>query len=650
MKPYESPPELAAHEGPVLRRTRDLAALKDLSLPETCELADELRQYLIELTNLTGGHLGVNLGAVELNLATYRVFDSPKDVIIWAGHETYSQKLFTGRRSQIATLRQPGGLSGFTEPRESEHDWTCNTHVSIGLSYGAGAAHARDCSGADHHVVVCCGDGSLTGGMALEALVNIGYRGTRLVILLNDNGRSYAPTTSRLSLRIEELAGDPAYVAATTGESPAACQAAASGSRVPAARVLGDQRDVDVAAFFETLGIRYLGAVDGHDIGAVESSLREAATVEGPVLIHALTEKGHGYAPARADGEKRFHDVKPSRKSTAPTPDASANSVPSNGQGLSAAQAETTFTDVFGSELQAIARDDPSVYAIVAAMPGSTGLIPFAREFPRRFVDAGIAEQHAVGLAAGMAMKGLRPFVAIFSTFLMRAFDQINLDVGLLELPVVFCVDRAGITGSDGPSHHGVLDVSLTTRVPGVTVFAPSSACELRAMMRTALTLGGPSVIRFPKAVAAPGSDTELGDGLDARQVYAAGNDVAIIATGRLVEPALQAGRDLANEGMGITVWDARLVAPLDAEMIQAVASASLVVTVEEGMVPGGLESEVVHALRAYVHRGRPYVVGLGTPRAWIPQGNPVKILAELGLDSGGISSSIKSAFQALTI
>jgi 1-deoxy-D-xylulose-5-phosphate synthase len=649
VKPYESPPELAAHEGPVLNRTPDLAALKGLSLPETRELADELRRYLIALTSLTGGHLGVNLGAVELNLATYRVFDSPKDVIIWAGHETYCQKLFTMRRSQIATLRQPGGLSGFSEPRESDHDWTCNTHVSIGLSYGAGVALARDCLGADYHVVACCGDGALTGGMALEALVNIGYRGTRVVILLNDNGRSYAPTTSRLSLRIDELAGDPTYMAATGGNI-AARQAAASGSRVPAARVLGDKREVDVAAFFEALGIRYLGVVDGHDIAAIESSLREATSVEGPVLIHALTEKGRGYPPARADDEKRLHDVTPSRQSVAAIPNVPANSVASDGQGVSVRRAEMTFTDVFGSELKAMARDDPSVYAIVAAMPGSTGLLPFAREFPNRFVDAGIAEQHAVGLAAGIALRGLRPFVAIFSTFLMRAFDQINLDVGLLELPVVFCVDRAGITGSDGPSHNGVLDVSLVTKVPGITVFTPSSARELRAMMRTAITLSGPSVIRFPKAVAPHGSDTDLGSGLEARQVYAAGNDVAVIATGRLVEPALQAGRNLANEGIGVTVWDARVVAPLDAEMIQAAASASVVVTVEEGMVPGGLESEVAHALRAYWHHGRSDVVGLGTPRAWIPQGKPATILAELGLDAVGISSSIKSALLASTV
>jgi 1-deoxy-D-xylulose-5-phosphate synthase len=630
VKPYESPPELLEHEGPVLRRTRDLAGLKALSLAETRELADELRRYLIALTGITGGHLGVNLGAVELNLAAYRVFDSPDDMIIWAGHETYCQKLFTGRRSEITTLRQPGGLSGFTEPRESEHDWTCNTHVSIGLSYGAGAAHARDLVGADQHVVVCCGDGALTGGMALEALVNIGYRGTRVIILFNDNGRSYAPTTSRLSLQIKELTGDPTYVAATAGDSPAACRAGASGSLAPAARVLRDKRQVDIAAFFETLGIRYLDLVDGHDVAAVESGLREAKDVDGPVLIHALTEKGHGYKPARADDEKRFHDVKPTGPSLPAAP----------------GPAKPAFTDVFGSELRAIARDDPSVYAIVAGMPGSTGLLPFAREFPRRFVDAGIAEQHAVGLAAGMAMRGLRPFVAVFSTFLMRAFDQINLDVGLLELPVVFCVDRAGITGSDGPSHHGVLDLSLATKVPGMTVFAPSSALELRTMMRTALTLTGPSMIRFPKAVAPAGSEAEVGVGLHARQVYEAGSDVAIIATGRLLERAVQAGRELADQGIGVTVWDARLVTPLDVEMTRAAAGASLVVTVEEGMVPGGLESEVVHALRSCCPDGHPQVVGLGTPRAWIPQGNPDAILADLGLDAVGIASSIKSAFQ----
>ena len=434
------------------------ADLRGLDATALDRLADELRETIVESVAANGGHLGSNLGAVELTLALHRVFDSPHDLIVWdTGHQAYAHKLVTGRREGFARLRHSGGVSGYPSRSESEHDVIENSHASASLSYAYGLAVGRDAGGSDRHVVAVIGDGALTGGMAYEALNNLGCSGRRVIVVVNDNARSYAPTVSRL------VAG----------------------------------RDGDAARFFAALGFDYAGPVDGHDIPATEHALRTASEHPGPSVVHVLTRKGRGYRPAEDDAEKCLHDVSPFDVGTRASCDRRARSrTPTRSP----------------KRCSGLADQHPELVALTAAMPGSTGLLPFAARHPDRCFDVGIAEQHAVTAAAGMAMQGLRPVVAIYSTFLNRAWDQVVHDVGLHRLPVVFCVDRAGITGDDGPSHHGVYDLALLTKVPGMTVFAPSSYAEVGVMLREALRItSGPVALRWPKTPAAAGDGVGTG-------------------------------------------------------------------------------------------------------------------------------------------
>src|SRR5579863_7100284 len=492
----------------ILQSIETPSDIKDLSQEQLRTLADEMRSFIIESVTTTGGHLGSNLGAVELTLAVHRVFDSPRDVILWdTGHQTYVHKLVTGRKDEFATLRQPGGMSGYPSRAESPHDWIENSHASTALSYAHGIATGLHQRGEhDRRVVAILGDGSLTGGMAYEALNNLGHAGTRVVIVLNDNGRSYAPTVSRLSTGLTQLRLSPSYVHARERARhvlraiPGLGELAYSSMHGLTSAV---REIVTPHRFFEALGVRYAGPIDGHDIAGMEQALAHATEWGGPIVVHVITQKGRGYAPAEEDDVQRLHDFKVQPTTVAPSP----------------AIAPATYTDAFTRAMLDAARKRPEVVAITAAMPGPTGLLPFQAEFPDRFLDVGIAEQHAVTAAAGMAMAGLRPVVAIYSTFFSRAFDQANLDVGLHGLPVVFALDRAGITGDDGPSHHGVLDLSLTLSIPGMTVFAPSSAQEVAVMLDEALALEGPSAIRFPKTPARQARDGAVGAGLSARVV-----------------------------------------------------------------------------------------------------------------------------------
>src|SRR5688572_3503768 len=483
--------------------------LRTLSKDELEQLAEELRQLIVDSVEATGhGHLGSNLGAVELTLALHRVFDSPRDIVLWdTGHQAYTHKLITGRAAGFARLRQAGGLSGYPSRRESEHDWVENSHASTILSYAHGLATAVHRSGADRRVVAVIGDGSMTGGMAFEALNNLGHSGRRAVIILNDNGRSYAPTISRLTEGVARLRLNPSYMA-VRGRVESALKDLPGLGPIAVSSIKGIRaafREVlEPIAFFEGLGVRYSGPIDGHDIAGVESALRHAAEHDGPIVVHVLTQKGRGYPPAEDDDEKCLHD--------APVFD------PLTGPPVGWA-APKGYTEAFSQSMLELAERHPQVVAITAAMPGPTGLLPFQARFPDRFFDVGIAEQHAVTAAAGMAMGGLRPVVAIYSTFFTRAFDQANLDVGLHHLPVVFALDRAGITGNDGPSHHGVLDLALSLAIPGMTVFAPSSAQEVKVMLQTALDLDGPSVVRYPKGPARQVDPADVGTGLQARKL-----------------------------------------------------------------------------------------------------------------------------------
>ena len=500
----------------ILQSIETPADVKGLSPEQLAALCEEIRAFIVDTVTTTGGHLGSNLGAVELTLALHRVFDSPRDVILWdTGHQAYVHKLLTGRRYGFKTLKQAGGMSGYPNRAESEHDWIENSHASTALSYAHGIASGFSLRGIDgeRKVVAVVGDGALTGGMAYEALNNLGHSRRRVVIVLNDNGRSYAPTVSQLSQGLTTLRLNPTYTAARERlrlrlrELPAFGELAYSSvhSLTSALREM-----VAPHTFFEALGVRYAGPIDGHDIEHMEQAFTHAAEWDGPIVVHVLTQKGRGYAPAEEDDMQRLHDVKATKPITLENTVGSSAGLAVGGSAGSDSggieppgsspeaaidelpQRAATYTDAFSRALLATAEEDPRIVALTAAMPGPTGLLAFQARFPDRFFDVGIAEQHEVTSAAGMAMAGLRPVVAVYSTFWSRAFDQANLDVGLHGCPVVFVLDRAGITGDDGPSHHGILDLALALSIPGMTVFTPSSAEEVEPMLRTALELPGP--------------------------------------------------------------------------------------------------------------------------------------------------------------
>jgi 1-deoxy-D-xylulose-5-phosphate synthase len=611
------------------------------------QLAAEIREFIVQAVSVTGGHLGSNLGAVELTLAVHRAFHSPRDVILWdTGHQAYAHKIVTGRRAAFATLRQPGGLSGYPSRSESAHDWVENSHASTILSYAHGLAAAIERSSApDRSVVAVIGDGSLTGGMAYEGLNNLGHSSSRVVVILNDNGRSYAPTVSRLSESLTRIRLHPGLKSIRSRLEEALRVLPAVGPLAYSSlqgMYSAIREVVEPPAFFESLGVRYVGPVDGHDVLGLENTLRQATGFDGPIVVHVLTQKGRGYAPAEDDDEKCLHDTAVFDPVVGPT---------------EAQRAPKGYTQAFNEAMLEIGDEFPQVVTITAAMPGPTGLLPFQARWPDRFFDVGIAESHAVTSAAGMAMGGLRPVVALYSTFFSRAFDQANLDVGLHGLPVVFALDRAGITGDDGPSHHGVLDLALCLKIPGMTIFAPSSAAELGVMLRSALDLDGPSVVRYPKGAARLVPQDQVGSGLRARHVMQ-GDDhagVCLLAVGKMVEAAEEAAALLAVDGIQASVWDVRVVRPLDPDMIADAARHQLVVTIEDGVREGGAGAYVAQVLADPAFASGAGAEGcaavpvliLGTPTAYIPHGKPAAIHAQLGLDGPGIATAAANALKS---
>ncbi len=637
--------------------------LKTLSYPELAELAGEIRDFVVQAVSETGGHLGSNLGAVELTLALHRVFDSPKDAILWdTGHQAYVHKIVTGRQGDFTSLRQGGGLSGYPSREESQHDWIENSHASTVLSYAYGLAVARD-AGVDprRHIVAVIGDGSMTGGMAYEALNNLGHSKRRVIVVLNDNGRSYAPTisnltesrpdsfgetiervestlperiTEKLSQAFTSIRLNPVYVRRQRRieqflrDIPVVGEQAERGMEAFKAAV---REFLQPPSFFEALGCRYVGPIDGHNLAELEPALRNAVALsnEGPIVVHVLTQKGRGYSPAEDDDEKHLHDAPVFDPSVGPP-----KAVP------------TGYTQAFADSILKEAEADERVVAITAAMPGPTGLIPFQNHFPNRFFDVGIAEQHAVTAAAGMAMGGLRPVVALYSTFLSRAWDQVVYDVALHRLPVVFCLDRAGITGDDGPSHHGIYDMALLSKVPGMRVLAPSSAQEVQQMLHDALELvvDGPVMIRYPKGAARQVDEHEVGTGLRARRTRTGDDSVCILAVGKLVGTAERAADLLAAEGTNVTVWDVRSCAPLDRAMLDDAARHRVVITAEDGIREGGIGMTISDLLVSHSTPGatRPYVEVLGVPTTFIPHSKPDAILKRLGLDAEGIAATVR--------
>jgi len=599
--------------------------LRGLTYEQLDALCGDIRQFIVDAVSANGGHLGSNLGVVELTVALHRVFSSPRDVILFdTGHQSYVHKILTGRASEFDRLRKAGGLSGYPDRTESEHDWIENSHASTVLSWAHGMATALEAGVSEHdRVVAVVGDGAMTGGMAFEGLNNLGHSGRKVTIILNDNGRSYAPTVSKLGESLARLRINPTFVRQYSRIEKIIGDLPVVGSELERAvdATKAAVREMwEPTSFFENLGVFYTGPFDGHDIPRLEEALRNAAELDGPAVVHVRTEKGRGYAPAENDAVNHMHDGR-------------LYSVPKPGDAKPA-----SYTAAFTDALIKAGEEHPNLVAITAAMPDSTGLLSFSERFPDRCFDVGIAEQHAVTAAAGMAMGGLRPVVAVYATFLTRAIDQVNLDVGLHGQPVIFCLDRAGITGPDGASHHGILDMVLMSKVPGMTIFAPSSLHELPEMFETALTLDGPCALRWPRTAARVIPETEIGSGLQARKVTS-GSDVCIISVGKMLEYAEEAAALLAAEGVSASIWDARIARPLDQRMIADAAEHPLVVTVEDGIREGGIGAMARDQLSDT--KGDPRVRVMGVPVSYIPHGDPVQILAELGLDGAGIRDEI---------
>ncbi len=564
--------------------------LKALDAAELNQLAREIRDFLITSVARTGGHLGPNLGVVELTIALHRVFDSPTDALVFdTGHQTYVHKLLTGRRAGFGNLRKRGGLSGYPSRAESDHDLIENSHASTSLSYADGLAKAFAIRGEKRHVVAIIGDGALTGGMAWEALNNIAAAKNRpVVIVVNDNGRSYAPTVGGLADHLAGLRTNPRYeqvlelVKSNLARTPLVGQ--------PLYDVLhglkkGLKDVVNPQGMFEDLGLKYIGPVDGHDLDALEQALERAKGFTGPVIVHAVTKKGLGYLAAERDEEDRLHSPsKPFDPELGPEVGLAADS----------------WTHAFRQEMRTLGRERADIVAITAAMMYPTGLDAFAAEFPSRFFDVGIAEQHAVTSAAGLAMGGLHPVIALYATFLNRAFDQVLLDVGMHRLGVTFVLDRAGVTGTDGPSHNGMWDMSIMNLVPGLQMAAPRDTVRLRAALRAAVDVtDAPTVVRFAKG-AAP-ADIEAIDQRGGCDVLQADDnpEVLLVAIGAMVPTCLEVAERLARHGVRVTTIDPVWVKPLPAGLPALAAAHRLVVTVEDNGRVGGVGSEVMAQLAA---------------------------------------------------
>ena len=607
----------------------DLRGLGSADLDRLCM---EIRERLVTAVARTGGHLGPNLGVVELTVAMHRVFDSPRDRIVFdTGHQAYVHKMLTGRADRFDTLRQHGGMSGYPSRSESEHDIVENSHASTGLSYALALATARELRGEGGKVICVIGDGALTGGMAYEALNNIGQRQPELIVILNDNGRSYAPTVGGIAENLGQLRLSPKYERAKGAAGQTLRQLPVVGeSAYGAAKRMKDslKQLVSPISIFETLGLKYGGPIDGHDVRALEKAMRDASAFKGPVVIHVVTDKGHGYAPAVGDEVDKFHGV--------------SAFDPSSG---TFSTKPAAWTDVFGQALLEAAQADDRIVAITAAMASSTGLLPFAERFPERFFDVGIAEQHAVTFAAGLAMQGLRPIVCIYSTFLQRAFDQVTCDVALHKLPVTFVLDRAGITGDDGASHHGMLDLAYLRLIPGMTVSAPSSPDELRRLFATAIAHDGPFAIRYPRGTApfagsAPLRPLEIGQ----MSVLREGTDVALLAVGKMVGVATEAAEALHGEGIDCTVVDARFIKPLDSGIPALVSRHRAVLTIEDGTAIGGFGDAVLEAM-AQADVAVP-LRRLGLPDSFIEHGAQALLLRKLGLDADGIAETARELLR----
>ncbi|MFC5993280.1 1-deoxy-D-xylulose-5-phosphate synthase [Pseudonocardia hispaniensis] len=616
----------------LLRSVRDPADLKRFGPNELTELAAEIRRFLVASVSRTGGHLGPNLGVVELTIALHRVFDSPRDTLVWdTGHQAYVHKMLTGRREGWDRLKKTGGLSGYPSRAESAHDIVENSHASTSLSWADGLARAYALTGQRRHVVAVIGDGALTGGMAWEALNNIAASKDRnIVIVVNDNGRSYAPTIGGLADRLATLRLQPGYERILDAGKQALRGTPVVGDTIYAglhAIKAGIKDAVSPQRLFSDLGLKYFGPVDGHDIAAMESALRRARYFGGPVIVHAVTRKGNGYPPAENDQAEQMHSPAAFDPET----------------GLPIGPPQRGWTSVFAQELVSIGKRRKDIVAITAAMLGPTGLAPFAEAYPDRCVDVGIAEQHALTSAAGLAQGGLHPVVAIYSTFLNRAFDQLLMDVALHRHAVTLVLDRAGVTGNDGPSHNGMWDLSVLGIVPGIRVAAPRDAATLREELAEAVAVkDGPTALRFPKGPvieSVPAVRRIEGVDVLVDPPESEPPSVLLVCVGVFGELGVAAAERLARQGVGVTVVDPRWVLPVPEVLVELARAHRLVVTVTDNGRHGGFGSALADALRS-AEVDVP-LRDLALPQQFLEHGNRADVLAMVGLTGQDVARRV---------
>lgn len=617
------------------------ADLKALDPELLDDLATEIRELLVTKVSATGGHLGPNLGVVELTIALHRVFESPREPIIFdTSHQSYVHKMLTGRASQFDTLRQKDGLSGYTSRKESEHDWTESSHASSSLSYADGLAKGFEISGqADRNVVAVVGDGALTGGMCWEALNNIAEGDRNVVVVVNDNGRSYSPTIGGFAKNLSTIRMQHGYDELMETGKKRLKQLGWFGERTfeaLAAFKEGVKSQLIPTEMFADLGMKYVGPVSGHDISALTEAFEYADEYDGPLIVHVVTEKGHGFAPAVNDLADQMHST----------------GIIDPVTGEPAKVSTPGWTSVFSQDLVELGRERKDIVAITAAMAGPTGLQAFADEFPDRFFDVGIAEAHAVTSAAGLALAGYHPVVALYSTFLNRGFDQLLMDVGLLNLPVTLVLDRAGVTGSDGASHNGVWDFSVASIVPGIRLAAPRDGAQLQELFREAVAVTyGPTAVRFPKGSLPDSLDEQLRttDGVDVLTYFDAEEEklsVLIVGVGSFAADSVYVGEVLRAQGNGVTVVDPRWVFPVADSIVEMARDHDLVVVAEDGIVRGGVGSAVGETLRA-AGVDTP-LRQLGFPHFYPEHASRGELLAEVGLDADSMAQRVRDWVKEL--
>ena len=622
----------------LLNRIEKPEDVKALTVRELEQLASELRHFIIDTVSQNGGHLAPNLGTVELTLALYSVFSFPEDKLVWdVGHQAYTHKILTGRRDAFKTLRKKGGITGFPNRSESVYDAFGVGHASTSISAALGMALARDAKGEKNQVIAVIGDGALTGGESFEALNNAGDLGTKLIVILNDNEMSIDANVGAMSEYLSRIRIAPQYARAKRDMGSLLMSIPHIGDKVykTASHLKDGVRSVLVpGSLFEEMGFHYIGPIDGHNIGLLEEVLASAKEMEGPVLIHIHTVKGKGYKPAEQAPDK-FHGV--------------GCFDPSTGKSAKKAGCAPSYTSVFSKALIDLAKDRPDILAITAAMPSGTGLKAFGQAYPKRFFDVGIAEEHAMTLAAGMAAAGMHPVIALYSTFAQRAYDQLIHDVCLQNLPVTLCLDRAGLVGEDGPTHHGVFDLSYLRQMPNMCVMAPKDEEELRHMLATAIAIEGPAAVRYPRGA---GLGVSLTDSLETlpvgkAEVLQEEGDIAFLAVGTMVEKAKEAAAILKEEGIEAAVVNMRFIKPLDTELLGEMARTKrLLITAEENVLAGGFGSAVAEYLAD--HGIEVPLLRFGIPDRFIEQGTRRELLSLCGLQPDEMAERIRERLSQL--